>query len=656
MSPPARPSSAFALALARLGRRAVTVVDVGARWGAEQAWFRLDPLARLIGFEPDATECARLNAAFDPTACRFVPSALGRRTGPATLHLTREPACASLFPPNEWMRERFPLLRPFIEPVGTATVPLTTLDHWAESEGVQRVDFIKLDTQGAELDILTGSERLLAGCLGIEAEVMFSPMYDGQPLFAEVDAFLRGRGFRLWRLDSLAHYSERPSGRLAGDQRFGMAAYDSHPVWHPVGDGRLSWANAIYFRDRDDVGGDVRSLLVLAALLEAAGDLPGSENCLVAAGRADPAIVFTPSAVPTDPPNSPPPGDPATHLAPFDIIPSLKARTLMTLRCRDCDPVPKVPGAGGTFTAADGTRYQLMHNGVRVIEDGYCGQWMTELIRLARGHHEPQEEWAFHQLLRHAAAGGTMLELGSNWGYYSLWFAATVPNARLLLVEPDPVNIETGRRNFALNRVAGEFERASVGRVSAPPQPFYCETDPNPQLVPQVCVDDLLDRYAVPRLEVLFADIQGAELEMLHGAARAIASGRVRFAVVSTHHHAISGSPLTHQHCLEFIRQHGGHVLVEHGVAESFSGDGLIVASFDPADRHLPPIHVSRNHPSGSLFPELNHELAAAWAAVDDIGRTFAGAATADPTLAAAWNRLRAAHPLLATRWPPMPG
>lgn len=645
MSPPVRLPTALQIALDHLGPRAVTIADVGARWGAEDAWFRLAPLARVIGFEPDPVECARLNAAFDPAECRFVPAALGRRVGPATLHLTHEPACASLFPPSAWMRERFPLLAPYIEPAGTATVPLTTLDHWAGAEGVSRVDFIKLDTQGSELDILTGGERLLATCLGVEAEVMFSPMYEGQPLFADVDAFLRARGFRLWRLDSLAHYSERPTARMGHDRRFGMVAYDSKPVYHPVGDGRLSWANAVYFRDRDEVGGDARSRLVLAALLEAAGDLAGSEACLVAAGVRPPADL--PPSVSADLPPATP-ADPAAHLAPLPIEPVLKSRILMTVGCRDSDPIPKVPGAGGTFAAPDGTRYQLMHNGLKVVEDGYCGRWMTELIRLAHGHHEPQEEWAFHQLLKQVPAGGTMLELGSNWAYYSLWFGKEVPGARLLLVEPDAVNLETGRKNFALNGMSGEFVRASVGRTALPPRPFDTENGPNPQLVPEVCVDDLLEQFAVPRLEVLFADIQGAELDMLHGAERSIAAGRVRFVVVSTHHYLISRSPLTHEQCVAFVRDRGGHVLVEHGVGESFSGDGLIVASFDPADRHLPPIRVSRNWPSNSLFPEANHDLAAAWRAID-----AARDAIADT---AAYARLRAEHPILAARWPAPPG
>ena len=46
---------------------------------------------------------------------------------------------------------------------------------------------------------------------------------------------------------------------------------------------------------------------------------------------------------------------------------------------------------GQTQVLSDGTRVQIMHNGLRVLADGYCGEWMTQLIARCRGCHEPQE-------------------------------------------------------------------------------------------------------------------------------------------------------------------------------------------------------------------------------------------------------------------------
>jgi FkbM family methyltransferase len=276
--------SALQIALEALGPNSVAIADVGARWGAAAAWFRLKPLARVFGFEPDPEECARLNQLAEPGQEQFAPFALGGRDGKGTLYLTREPACSSLYPPSPEMIERYPSLRASMSPVGTLSVPLVTMANWARNASVDRLDFIKLDTQGAELEILRGAGALLDGCLGIEAEIMFHPLYVGQPLFADVDAFLRSRGFSLWRLDSQAHYTDHPSDRLA---HTASVHYEKKTIIHPAGDGRLVWANAIYFRDRAQFRNSARDLLVLAAFLEAAGDRDGSRCCLDWAGQVD---------------------------------------------------------------------------------------------------------------------------------------------------------------------------------------------------------------------------------------------------------------------------------------------------------------------------------------------------------------------------------
>jgi len=256
-----------------LGRGSVTVIDVGARWGAADAWWRLDPLARLIGFDADEVECARLAREAGSQMQRYVPVALGAVSGSATLHVTRDPASCSLYPPSRAVLDRYPWLGEWIGPIGTRQMQVSTLAAWAAKEGLKGFDFIKLDVQGAELDVLRGAGPLLDGCLGVEAEVFFNKLYEGQPLFAEVDTFLRKQGFSLWRLGSLAHYSE-----LARDVETGTEVVHYHPLAreHGCGSGRLFWANAIFLRDVELFAGRPERVLVLACLLAACGDVDGA--------------------------------------------------------------------------------------------------------------------------------------------------------------------------------------------------------------------------------------------------------------------------------------------------------------------------------------------------------------------------------------------
>ena len=75
-----------------------------------------------------------------------------------------------------------------------------------------------------------------------------------------------------------------------------------------------------------------------------------------------------------------------------------------------------------------------MHNGLRVLYGRYYGSWVNEIISQLKGVHEPQEERVFYEVLKHIPAGATMVEAGCYWGYYSMWFARQVQDAR---GEPD---------------------------------------------------------------------------------------------------------------------------------------------------------------------------------------------------------------------------
>ncbi len=285
---------------------------------------------------------------------------------------------------------------------------------------------------------------------------------------------------------------------------------------------------------------------------------------------------------------------------------SARRRILITASCHDCDVIPKVPRAGQVLDVS-GARVQMMHNGVIVEADGYCGTWMTEIIRRLRGHHEPQEERLFHEVVPRLPAGATMVELGGYWAYYSLWMQGVVQAARSIIVEPDPQNLSLGRRNVALNGKTAEFIDAAIG-IRPGTTRFTCENGTT-RVVPVTSVDALMEHQQVRFLDLLHADVQGAELVMLEGASETIRSGRVRFIMVSTHHHDISGDPLTHQRCLAYLRTAGAHILCEHTVAESYSGDGLILASFDERDVDLASVPISYNRASHSLFREIEYDL-----------------------------------------------
>jgi len=157
----------------------------------------------------------------------------------------------------------------------------------------------------------------------------------------------------------------------------------------------------------------------------------------------------------------------------------------------------------------------------------------------------------------------------------------------------------------------GTVVQASVGTEHDAQVTLIWESDNQPHLTREVSVDGLMRDLALDRVDLLLADVQGAETATLLGCTRALAARRIRFLVLSTHHHSISGDPLTHQRCLRILHDAGAHFVAEHSVAESCSGDGLIVAAMLPDDQDLRAA-VTIVRARDSLYGELEWELARA--------------------------------------------
>jgi FkbM family methyltransferase len=238
-------SSQVAAVLASILEEPLSVVDVGCRWGFADTWEELGERCRIVGFEPDRVECERLAEHYrDQPWVRIVPYALGSEQRAANLYITREPACSSVYPPIDEVVDRHPRLEPQ-RMVRRETIELITLDDWCAANAVDKVDLVKLDTQGSELDILRGAKRTLEGVSVVQTEVEFNPMYTGQPLFGDVDRFLRDRGFVLWHLDNMSHH--RQHGARVG-LRPGLHIYDFDAARFTHRSGQLFWADALFVR------------------------------------------------------------------------------------------------------------------------------------------------------------------------------------------------------------------------------------------------------------------------------------------------------------------------------------------------------------------------------------------------------------------------
>jgi FkbM family methyltransferase len=224
-----------------LDRVHITVCNVGSRkmkseddYG-ELGWDVFAPRLTIYGFDADADACEaanmRLQAQQVAWTEKHIPLALSDAIGESTLYVTKAPACSSLYPPNEPYLSRFAGLLDSVAPEFTIDVTTTTLDTFCEEEGLEAIDFLQIDVQGADLNVLQGATQMLKTVLAVQVEVEFSHLYQGQPLFADVDMFMRERDFTLF---DLSH-----STRI-------RSLSPIHTMVHP---GQLLWGDAFYFCD-----------------------------------------------------------------------------------------------------------------------------------------------------------------------------------------------------------------------------------------------------------------------------------------------------------------------------------------------------------------------------------------------------------------------
>jgi FkbM family methyltransferase len=170
----------------------ITILDIGASLLEKPLYDHLlkSGLVRLVGFEPNQKECEKLQTTYGKPH-DFFPYFIGDGE-PAVFHETNWFATGSLFKPNKPVLEKYQNLYELVTPVAQHDIETKRLD---DIPGIGDVDYIKIDVQGAELMAFKGAEKLLENVLLIQSEVEFQELYENQPLFADVDIYLRSRNF-----------------------------------------------------------------------------------------------------------------------------------------------------------------------------------------------------------------------------------------------------------------------------------------------------------------------------------------------------------------------------------------------------------------------------------------------------------------------------
>lgn len=219
-----------------------SLVDVGASGGIEPHWRIFGDSLQAIGFDPLAEEVARLNSIEPCPSVRYVASKVGcHQEATAASDNFNNESYARSSTVRAWELLRCNYTSTYFDQThqGTVVNEVVELDQ-VFPERPAKVDFIKVDTDGHDLEVLMGSREVLAGAgpLGLAVEtLLIGPSSAQFNLYSHVDTYLRKFGYSVFAIDPKLH---------------SRAALPKPFRWHQPADtheGPARWADTLFFRD-----------------------------------------------------------------------------------------------------------------------------------------------------------------------------------------------------------------------------------------------------------------------------------------------------------------------------------------------------------------------------------------------------------------------
>jgi FkbM family methyltransferase len=189
-----------------------TIIDVGANDGGYGQLLRRGGYAgSIVSFEPLEQEHARLVAHANSDDKWFVAPrmALGAENREIEIHVAGNSASSSILPMNQLHESANPASRY----VGVQRAPMRRLEEVSHRVIDDSLNLLlKIDTQGYEMSVLEGAQKLLPRVCGVQLELSVTQLYDGQVLYLEMLEWLQALGFNLWSV--IPGFVDRSSGRM----------------------------------------------------------------------------------------------------------------------------------------------------------------------------------------------------------------------------------------------------------------------------------------------------------------------------------------------------------------------------------------------------------------------------------------------------------
>lgn len=232
-----------------LAGQPINYLDIGARGGVPQILRQIESGLHVMGCEPDRSECQRINEFYRSQGLHVTlyPYAVHESAGRHLFHIAQFPYSSGLVAANQMFTQRLSeVCHNNLVVVDHVMMETMTIDQLMIKERLPAIEFLKVDTEGSEHNVLKGAMNQLRGrhLLGVESEFWTGPI-KVKDNFAAIHELLTQMGFYLFDIN-IGRYTRRsfPRGFLQLDRKSGVAS-----AVHPADKGQILTGDVVYLRD-----------------------------------------------------------------------------------------------------------------------------------------------------------------------------------------------------------------------------------------------------------------------------------------------------------------------------------------------------------------------------------------------------------------------
>ncbi len=181
------------------------IIDIGAHKGESIIFFKsIFPDSRIISFEPDEDNFSELKKVSENYNSKCFNYGVGRLNKKKKFYKQSLSHLGSFLKINKNSLDSLGYSKIALNQI--TIIEMISLDEFCKNYNITSIDIIKIDVQGFESEVLSGSNKILENTKSIMVEISLYDFYDkiNMDNFYTVHKFLNKKGFVIWDISKIS--------------------------------------------------------------------------------------------------------------------------------------------------------------------------------------------------------------------------------------------------------------------------------------------------------------------------------------------------------------------------------------------------------------------------------------------------------------------